>query len=48
MDEHSTKVDGRTAADGTGLFTGAAWFDPIEPASATGSAGSWVSFWSRS
>ena len=30
MDEHSTKVDGRTAADGTGLFTGAAWFDPIE------------------
>ncbi len=30
MDEHSTKADGRMAADGTGLFTGAAWFDPIE------------------
>ena len=30
MDEHSTKVDGRTAADGTGLFAGEAWFDPIE------------------
>lgn len=30
MDEHNTKVDERTAADGTGLFAGATWFDPIE------------------